>query len=118
MIRVARVGGLEFRQLPGRAAADPFPGLDEAAVRVVRVEPGPRVRHVHPDSTEVIYVAEGSGRHWQGDDSVEVGPGDLVSVPRGMPHATVARESLQLICFFPHADPFATTVELEGELSA
>ena len=118
MIRVARVGGLEFRQLPGREAADPFPGLDDATLRVVRVEPGPRAPHRHPDAVEVIHVAEGSGRHWQGDDSVEVGPGDLVSVPRGMPHATVARESLQLICFFPHADPFATTVELEGELSA
>jgi quercetin dioxygenase-like cupin family protein len=116
MIRVARVGGLEFRPLPGRASADPLPGLDDAAVRFVRVEPGPRAPHVHPDSSELIYVAEGSGRHWQGDGSVEVGRGDLVSVPRAVPHATVAREPLLLVCFFPHADPFATTEELDGEL--
>lgn len=115
---MARVGGLAFRQLPGRDSADPFPGLDEATVRVVRVEPGPRAPHVHPDAVELTYVVEGSGRHWQGDESVEVGPGDIVLVPRDVPHATVARERLLLLCFFPHADPFATTVELEGELSA
>ena len=115
MIRVARAGGLEFRRLPGRDSADPFPALEEATVRVVRVPPGPRAPHVHPDSAELIQVVEGSGRHWQGGDSVEVAAGDLVWVPRDVPHATVAREPLLLVCFFPHPDPFATTVELDGE---
>jgi len=119
MTHVARAGEVAFSDLPGRSAADPLAGAeaDGATVRLVRVPPGPRAQHVHDESLEVIYVAEGAGRHYQHGEPTPVGAGDTVLVPAGVPHATVAEEELLLVCFFPHADPFATTRELDGELS-
>jgi quercetin dioxygenase-like cupin family protein len=119
MTHVARLGELDFRDLPGRRAADPLAGAgaDGVTVRLVRVPPGPRSPHVHPDSLEVIHVAEGSGRHYQAGAPEPVRAGDTVLVPAGVEHATVADEPLLLVCFFPHPDPFATTTELPGELA-
>jgi quercetin dioxygenase-like cupin family protein len=113
-MHLARWDDLDFVQKSGRTAADPLQGCDagEATVRLVRVAPGPRTAHVHPDSVEVIYVLSGTGWHHQRDDSVAVSTGDTLLVPAGTPHATVTVEGLTLACFFPHADPFATTVEL------
>lgn len=114
---VGRFGDLDFGDLPGRRAADPFAGAATGVtVRIVRVEPGPRAPHVHPDSLEVTHVVEGSGRHFQHGEPAPVAAGDTVLVPAGVPHATVADEPLLLVCFFPHPDPFATTSELPGEL--
>lgn len=79
---------LEFHELPGRRAADPFPGHGDVSVRVVRVDPGPRSPHRHPRSVEVIHVLAGRGRHRQGDEERPVAPGDLVLVPAGVPHCT------------------------------
>jgi quercetin dioxygenase-like cupin family protein len=105
---------LDFVQKSGRTAADPLHGCDAggATVRLVRVAPGPRTAHVHPDSVEVIHVLSGSGWHHQANESVAVASGDTLLVPAGTPHATVTAEGLTLACFFPHANPFATTVEL------
>jgi mannose-6-phosphate isomerase-like protein (cupin superfamily) len=85
-------------------------------VRVVRIAPGPRTPHVHPHSAEVAYVAEGTGTAWEGDHPTPVGPGDLLVVPQGVPHATVATgpEDLVLVCFFPHPDLAANLVDLPG----
>jgi quercetin dioxygenase-like cupin family protein len=117
-VHLARLGELEFRSLPGRTAADPLAGAETrggVTVRLVRIEPGPRSLHVHEDSVEVIHVAEGRGRHRQGDAEEVVAPGDTLLVPAGVPHATIADEPLLLVCFFPHLEPFATTRELGGE---
>ena len=48
--------------------------------------------------------------------STQVGPGDLLVVPAGLPHATVASgtSELVLVCFFPHADLAANIEELTG----
>ena len=115
---VGRGRDLDFGDLGGRSAADPFAGADPGGVtvRVVRVPPGPRAPHVHPDSLEVTHVVEGAGRHFQHGEPTPVAAGDTILVPAGVPHATVADEPLLLVCVFPHRDPFATTSELPGEL--
>lgn len=95
-------------ELPGRSSADPLPvPLGEksgVSMRIVEVPPGPRTPHRHPHSCEVIYVARGRGRVWEGDDINPVGPGDVIVVEQGVPHATVCTSTtvMQLICFFPH----------------
>ena len=114
---VVPAAALQFARLTGRLSADPLPpGLDTGcSLRVVRVTPGPRTPHVHPHSAELAYVAEGSGTAWEGDVPTRVAAGDLLVVPAGIPHATVADPSdLVLICFFPHADMSANIVELAG----
>ena len=115
---VVRHDELDFAGLPGRLSADPVPAAlgSEYSVRVVRVPAGPRTPHLHPHSDEVTYVVSGSGAAWDGDRFTPVGPGDLVFVPRGTAHASVARgdEELVLLCFFPQPDLADNLVELEG----
>jgi quercetin dioxygenase-like cupin family protein len=115
---VVPAGALQFRQLPGRLSADPLPP-DMAvgcSARVVRIAPGPRTPHRHPHSAEVVYVVGGSGTAWEDDVPTAVGPGDLVIVPPGVPHATVATgtSDLLLVCFFPHPDLAANIEDLTG----
>lgn len=114
-----RSSELDFAQLSGRRSADPLSALSErsgCSVRVVRVPPGPRTPHRHPHSVEVVYVAQGTGRVWEGDRASQVSAGDLVLVPTGAPHATVATgdTELVLVCFFPHPDLSANIEELAG----
>lgn len=110
---------LSFAELPGRLSADPlsaWEGRPGCSVRVVRVPPGPRTPHRHPHSVEVVYVVEGNGRVWEGEQVTPVAAGDLVLVPAGTPHATVATGSsdLVLVCFFPYPELSANIEELAG----
>lgn len=117
---VVRHDELDFARLPGRLSADPVPpGLgDGYAVRVVHVPPGPRTPHLHPHSEEVTVVMSGTGHAWDHDVRTPVGPGDVVVVPRGAPHATVTAgpDDLVLLCFFPRSDLAGNSVELDGPL--
>ncbi|MBX5441990.1 MAG: cupin domain-containing protein [Solirubrobacteraceae bacterium] len=116
----ASLHGLELAPLPGRMAADPLPAAAEhgMAVRVVVVTEQRRTLHLHPHSAELIHVVEGRGEHWQGDERRAVAAGDLVLVPAGVPHATVAApgERLRLLCAFPHPDLAANQAETATEV--
>lgn len=115
---VVPAGTLRYQQLPGRLSADPVPPdvAPGCSARVVRIAPGPRRPHRHPHSAEVVYVVSGAGTAWEDDVPTAVGPGDLVVVPPGVPHATVASgtSDLVLVCFFPHPDLAANIEELTG----
>ena len=43
-------------------------------------------RHVHPDQDEWFRPLKGTFRIEVGDDKFEIGPGDLLFAPRGVPH--------------------------------
>jgi len=43
--------------------------------------------HVHPKQDEFIYMLEGTFDLQLGQDKVQAQPGDLVRMPRGIPHA-------------------------------
>jgi quercetin dioxygenase-like cupin family protein len=106
-VPVIRSSALEFRRLPGRRSADPLPPglIDDSSARVVRITPGPRTPHRHPHTSEVVYVAAGTGVAWEDGRRTHVATGDLLAIPRGVPHATIAGDDgLLLVCFFPHTD--------------
>jgi len=42
--------------------------------------------HTHPDCEEVVYVLDGEVEHTLGDQRVTLRAGDLIVVPRGVPH--------------------------------
>jgi quercetin dioxygenase-like cupin family protein len=108
---------LDFQELPGRWSADPFAGAGApVSVRVVRLVPGvDRTPHRHPHSCEVVYVTEGSGTMWRDGTLTPVVAGDVVLIPAGVPHATIATGGeLRLVCFFPHPDLPRNTEELDG----
>lgn len=45
--------------------------------------------HVHPDADELFRVLDGRFRFYADGETFEAGPGDLVTVPRGVPHTFV-----------------------------
>jgi quercetin dioxygenase-like cupin family protein len=42
--------------------------------------------HVHPNCDEVLHVVRGTIRHRVGDEYLEMGPGDTISIPTGFVH--------------------------------
>lgn len=44
--------------------------------------------HVHPNEEEIIFILEGRGASETASGRREIGPGDVVFVPAGVPHAT------------------------------
>ena len=119
-MRVARGADAAFRSLPGRRSADPVPGLGAGfSVRVVELEGGtPRTPHRHPQSLELIYVAEGAGRVWEEGVWAAVEAGDWVVVEQGRAHATVPPPGgrMRLVCFFPHPNLEENLEELDGSI--
>jgi quercetin dioxygenase-like cupin family protein len=47
------------------------------------------VEHVHPNCEEVVYVLDGEVEHTLGGQSTRLGAGDLIVVPRGVPHRLI-----------------------------
>jgi len=43
--------------------------------------------HYHASHTEQIYVVEGTGQMLVGNENFDVGPGDLIYIPKGTIHA-------------------------------
>jgi len=111
---------LPWVALPGRDSADPLLGAGAAAgvsVRIVRLPAAAgRTPHRHPRSVEVVHVLEGHGVAWQDGSRRQVGPGDTVVIPTGVPHATLPAPgtTLLLVCFFPDGDLAANLEELDG----
>jgi mannose-6-phosphate isomerase-like protein (cupin superfamily) len=81
---------LKVGDLPLSNIAREFVGADHGGVGVcviiVDAPPGrgPSL-HTHPYE-ELLLVQEGRGTFALGDETVEVGPGELVIVPAGVPH--------------------------------
>ena len=81
---------LKVSDLPFSNIAHEFVGADHGGVGVcviiVEAPPGrgPSL-HTHPYE-ELLLVQEGSGTFTLGDETLEVGAGELVVVPPGVPH--------------------------------
>lgn len=51
------------------------------------IDPGmANPRHWHPNCDEVLYVVQGTIEHSAGDDITQMGPGEAISIPAGVPH--------------------------------
>ena len=77
-------------------------GAKKVKVKITEYLPGYVHRlHIHPDQEEVIFVLSGKGvTESLGGERKEIGPGSLVYVSAGEPHATSnlsATESLKAI---------------------
>lgn len=63
--------------------------INDHEVKVARIE-GEFIWHAHPDTDEAFLVLSGRLRLELRDRAVELGPGDLYVVPRGVEHRPVA----------------------------
>jgi mannose-6-phosphate isomerase-like protein (cupin superfamily) len=54
--------------------------------------------HVHRHEEEYFLVVDGQARLFVGDRHIDAGPGDLVALPRGVPHAyLITSETARLV---------------------
>ena len=73
-------------------------------LRRFRMEPGGGMpRHTNAVEHEQ-YVLRGRGRIELGDEVHEVGPGDVVFIPAGVPHsyASIGEEPFEFLCAVPN----------------
>jgi mannose-6-phosphate isomerase-like protein (cupin superfamily) len=72
---------------------------------IVRTKPGVFVElHVHP-YPETFLLLEGRGRWTAGDDVVELGPNQMISVPANTPHGFRNIGDEQLLVVSVHESP-------------
>jgi mannose-6-phosphate isomerase-like protein (cupin superfamily) len=78
--------------------------LNEYDIMVVKVQ-GEFVWHAHADTDDFFLVLQGRLRIRLRDREVELGPGELFVVPRGVEHCPFATEETQLLLIEPSGTP-------------
>ena len=71
--------------------------------------------HIHPTQDEFILMLEGRLDFWLGDERVSAEAGDLVSMPRGVPHGIFNNSGANAQCLF-WVTPTGKLVELFRKL--
>ena len=74
--------------------------LNGQQVKLVKFQ-GPFVWHHHEHEDELFLVVRGRFRMELRDGSVDVGPGEMIVVPRGLEHRPVADEEVEVLLFEP-----------------
>ena len=70
-------------------------GGDQVLLCRVRYEPGKRVsRHSHEDTEQLMVVIDGSVTMTIGEETRQLGPGDVVCVNRGIEHELYSAEGV------------------------
>lgn len=89
--------------------------LNDYDVRVVKMH-GEFTRHRHPETDEFFLVLDGRMLIRMEDGDVELGPGQIYVVPRGVAHQPVAVDGAQVVLIEPSATP--NTGDTPSELTA
>ena len=137
---VVNVGALpmkSFRQGSGYESADgPFSdgiGLSKIGARYIEVPPGKSSCpfHVHHVEEEMFFVLEGTGTYRFGEDTYEVGPGDVLGAPCGgaefahkltntgdstLKYLAISTRSPTDVCEYPDSGKFGVGTHL-GDLA-
>jgi mannose-6-phosphate isomerase-like protein (cupin superfamily) len=74
--------------------------LNGQQVKLARIQ-GEFVWHHHEHEDELFLVVEGRLRMEFRDRAVELGPGEMIVVPRGVEHRPVAEVETQILLFEP-----------------
>ena len=77
---------------------------------------GEFIWHSHPETDETFLVVEGKLRIEFRDGSVELGPGEMFVVPKGVEHRPYAEQEVKLMIMEPRG--IANTGDAGGELTA
>jgi mannose-6-phosphate isomerase-like protein (cupin superfamily) len=89
--------------------------VNDYDIRVVRTK-GEFTRHSHPETDEFFMVLRGSLTIRLDDRDVELGPGQLYVIPRGVHHQPVSEGSAEVVLISPTETP--NTGDSPGELTA
>jgi mannose-6-phosphate isomerase-like protein (cupin superfamily) len=74
--------------------------LNGQQVKLVKLR-GPFVWHHHESEDEMFFVVRGTLRMELRERVVELGPGELLVVPRGVEHRPVAEDEVEVVLFEP-----------------
>ena len=89
--------------------------LNDIQFKLARLE-GDFIWHDHPDTDEAFFVLEGRLRIDLPHGTVEVGPGELFVVPKGMKHKPYAASEVKLMLIEPRG--VANTGQEGGDRTA
>lgn len=90
-----------------------FPGVEQT-LGICRMKArGGNPLHYHPNCEELLYVQQGFGRHSFDGAWIDVKPGSLVRVPRGVHHNIVNDSDDEMICWLAFSSGDRKTVFLE-----
>jgi mannose-6-phosphate isomerase-like protein (cupin superfamily) len=89
--------------------------LNDYKIEVVKAK-GEFVWHTHPDTDDFFLVLSGHLTIQLRDRDVELGPGDLYVVPRGVEHCPKATEEAHILLIEPKGTP--NTGDAGGERTA
>jgi mannose-6-phosphate isomerase-like protein (cupin superfamily) len=89
--------------------------LNDYDVRVVKTR-GEFARHRHPETDELFLVLGGALTIRMDDGDVELGPGQLYVVPRGVPHQPVSVDGAEMLLIEPSTT--VNTGDTPSELTA
>jgi mannose-6-phosphate isomerase-like protein (cupin superfamily) len=79
-------------------------GFNGHDVMVVKIK-GEFVWHSHPDTDDLFLVLDGKLRIEFRDGKIELGPGQMYVVPRGVEHRPVADEETHILLIEPAGTP-------------
>ena len=63
------------------------------------------VEHIHPNCEEVVYVVDGEVEHTLGEQTTVLRAGDLIVVPRNVPHRLINRSATAVRAFIVFSSP-------------
>lgn len=90
-----------------------MPGAEQT-LGVVTIEPGERnPLHMHPNCEELLYVVEGEADHKLGDEMFHIKVGDVIRIPRGVPHWAQAKGTAPLVAVISFSSGDRQTENLE-----
>jgi mannose-6-phosphate isomerase-like protein (cupin superfamily) len=89
--------------------------LNDYKVQLVKIQ-GDWVWHKHDDTDELFLVIAGRLTVQMRDGNVELGPADLIVVPKGVEHCPRASEECQLLLIEPFGTP--NTGDVGGDRTA
>ena len=78
--------------------------LNDYDIMVVKVQ-GEFVWHAHPDTDDFFLVLKGRLTIRLRDRAIQLGPGELFVVPRGVEHQPFAEEEVELLRIEPSGTP-------------
>jgi mannose-6-phosphate isomerase-like protein (cupin superfamily) len=115
-VSLSRVGGCPRNERGGGQVshlllAEGQFGSRNLAVTWVEDAPGSQQPvHAHPESEQAYVIVRGSGEMILGDEEHEVGPGTLVYIPPGTPHAIRNEGDEPLVYVSATSPPFPAEV--------
>lgn len=104
----------KFALLPGPYQPGVIGYLNDLKLQVVKIQ-GPFVWHKHDETDDFFLVIEGRMTIQLRDRNIELGPGELFVVPRGVEHCPVAEEETLVLLIEPRDT--VNTGDAGGELT-